>query len=138
MRLSGKSSIGFGNRVHDNPKLSIGDQSFVGHNCGFLVAQSIRIGDHCLLAGGVRLSDFDGHPIAHDARREDQPYSPSNVKPIVIGNDVWIGAGVYVMKGVHIGDRSIIGAGSVVTKNIPADVIAAGNPARVIKSLADM
>lgn len=133
VRLSGKSSFGFGNRVYPNPSLVIGDHTFIGHNCAFLVAQSISVGNHCLLAGGVRLSDYDGHPIDYRERRLNAPISPDSIRPIVIGDDVWIGAGASILKGVRIGDRSIIGAGSVVTADIPPDVIAAGNPARVIK-----
>jgi maltose O-acetyltransferase len=56
-------------------------------------------------------------------------------KPIIIGEDVWIGGSAVICPGVHIGDRSVIGAGSVVTKDIPADVFAAGNPCRVIRTL---
>jgi acetyltransferase-like isoleucine patch superfamily enzyme len=133
--LSGKSTIGFGNRVYDMPELSIGDDSFVGHNCTFLIAQSVTIGKHCLLAGGVRVSDFDGHPTDAEARRRNDPMSPDSIQPIVIGDDAWIGAGAYILKGVRIGERAIIGAGSVVTTDVPADAVAAGNPARIIRQL---
>src|SRR5207302_7854179 len=135
VRLSGKSSIGFGTKWHETPELFIGSHTFIGHNCSFLVAKSITIGEHCLLASGIRIADFDGHPIDAGQRRRNEPYSAESIKPVRIGNDVWIGAGCYVMKGVRIGDRSIIGAGSVVTTDIPNDVVAAGNPARIIKSL---
>jgi acetyltransferase-like isoleucine patch superfamily enzyme len=133
VRLSGKSSFGFGNRNYPNPELVIGNHTFIGHNCAFLVARSITVGNHCLLAGGVRLSDYDGHPTDYRERRVSAPVSSESIRPIVIGDDVWIGTGAYILKGVHIGDRTIIGAGSVVTRDIPSDVIAAGNPARVVK-----
>jgi acetyltransferase-like isoleucine patch superfamily enzyme len=135
VRLSGKSSIGFASHVAELPVLAIGDATFVGHNCAFLVSTSITIGKHCLLAGGVRLSDFDGHPIDAGQRRANQPTPADTVCPVTVGDDVWIGAGAVVLKGVSIGDRSIIGAGSVVTRDVPPDVVAAGNPARVVKAL---
>ncbi len=135
VRLSGKSSINFGNRAHAMPEFVVGDHTFIGHNCSFAIAESISIGSHCLLAGGARLADFDGHSLDYDERRRNVPVSAADIKPIVIGSDVWIGAGVCVLKGVRIGDRSIIGAGSVVSKDIPADVVAAGNPARVVRRL---
>ena len=136
VRLSGKSSIGFGNRVHARPELLIGDNTFVGHNCAFSVAESITIGSHCLLAYGVRVSDFDGHPIDSWERRSGASITASSVRRVVIGDDVWIGTHAQVLKGVRIGARSIIGAGAIVTKDIPPDVIAAGNPARVIRSFS--
>jgi acetyltransferase-like isoleucine patch superfamily enzyme len=135
VRLSGKSSIGFGNRVHDSPELVIGDGSFVGHNCAFLISKSVTIGKHCLLATGVRISDFDGHPIDAYDRRRQATVDLSEIMPVSIGNDVWIGTGAYVLKGVRIGHRSIVGAGAVVVHDVPPDVIVAGVPARIIKHL---
>jgi carbonic anhydrase/acetyltransferase-like protein (isoleucine patch superfamily) len=136
VRLSGKSSIGFGNRVFEQPEFVIGDGTFIGHDCVFVVAESITIGRHCLIAGGVRVSDFDGHPIDWELRRANKPYDKSGVRAVSIGDDVWIGAGAHVLKGVQIGARSIIGAGSIVTADVPPDSIAAGNPARIVRSLA--
>lgn len=77
--------------------------------------------------------DNDVHQIDYAERRTSKGIIQSS--PVVIEDDVWLGANVIVLKGVTIGARSIIGAGSVVTKSIPADCIAAGNPARIIKHL---
>ncbi|MDE5683689.1 MAG: maltose O-acetyltransferase, partial [Muribaculaceae bacterium] len=71
------------------------------------------------------------HPIAAEKRRSRQEWAEA----VTIGNDVWIGGGVTIVPGVSIGDRVVIGAGSVVTKDIPSDCVAAGNPARIIKRL---
>jgi len=136
VRLSGKSNIGFGNRWKVSPELVIGDHTFIGHGCSFAVADSLRIGRHCLLAGGVSISDYDGHPIDPMLRRT-LPAPPDAIRPVVIGDDVWIGARSVILKGVTIGDRAIVGAGSVVTRSVPPDVVVAGNPARVVKTLVN-
>ena len=135
VQLSGKSSIGFSNRAHERPKLSIGDRSYIAHGCSFAVAQSISIGRHCLIAGGVTVRDFDGHPLDAERRRRLEPTPVEAIAPVVIGDDVWIGQGATVLKGVSIGARAIVASQAVVTKNVPADVIVAGNPARIVKSL---
>jgi acetyltransferase-like isoleucine patch superfamily enzyme len=134
--LSGKSNIGFGRGGEGAPELVIGDGSFVGHNCAFHVARSVRVGRHCLLAGGVRVFDMDGHPLDADRRRAGEPTPPEGVAEVVLEDDVWVGSGAIILKGVTVGARSIIAAGAVVTKDVPPDMIVAGNPARVIKQLA--
>ena len=134
VRLAGKSSFMFLNRYDDAPELAVGDHTFLGHDCMIAVGCSVRIGSHSLLADRVRVSDHDGHPIDAKCRRTDPPPREA-IKPVVIGDDVWVGAGAIILKGVTIGDRSIVGAGSVVTRSVPSDVVVAGNPARVIKSL---
>ncbi len=132
--LAGKSGLIFGNRWNDDPELFIGDNTFIGHGCSIAVAQSVRIGRYCLLAGGVSISDNDGHPTDAFLRRTS-PASPEAIRPVVIGDDVWVGADAKILKGVAIGERSIVAAGAVVTKTVPPDVVVAGNPARVVKSL---
>lgn len=136
VRLSGKSTICFSSRLVSNPHLSIGDGTFVGHLCAFSIAQSVRIGTHCLLAGGVIVRDQDGHPLDAGLRRSGQPPTEDAVNPVVIGNDVWIGSGAIVLKGVCIGDRAIVAAKAVVTRDVPPDVVVAGNPAKIVKWLA--
>lgn len=137
VRLSGKSSICFGNRHADRPEFVVGDRTFIGHNCGFSACESIRIGADCLLASEVRIQDNDGHPVEADLRRRGDPVPSSGVRPVVLGDDVWVGARATILKGVRIGDRSIVGAASVVTRDVPPDAVVAGNPARVIRRLGD-
>lgn len=134
--LCGKSSFTFGNRWSESPELVIGDRTYVGPSCSLSIASSIRIGSHCLLSGGVTVSDYDGHPTDAIARRTE-PAPPESIKPVSIGDDVWIGADAKILKGVTIGDRSIVGAGSVVTRSFPEDSVVGGNPARLIRSLAE-
>jgi acetyltransferase-like isoleucine patch superfamily enzyme len=135
VELSGKSSIAFSNRIQRRPAIIIGSHTFLGHNCTLNVGAEIYIGEYCLIAGGVRIADFDGHPIVAAERRAHLPTPPDQIRPIRIGDDVWIGAGAIILKGVSIGDRSIIGAGAVVSKNVPSDTVVAGNPARIVKEL---
>ena len=95
------------------------------------IHDSIKIGDHVKIGGCVLMADTDAHPIDFNVRRSSNKGTKS--APIVIEDDVWIGAHCIILKGVTIGARSIIGAGSIVTKSIPADCVAAGNPCKVIK-----
>lgn len=137
VRLSGKQGIAFNNKVFKKPVLTIGSNTFIGHDTGFAIMKEIRIGEHCYIAGGVTISDNDGHPINPKLRRENKPPVPESVKSVLIGNDVWIGRRAFILKGVEIGDRSIIGAGAVVTSDVPSDCVVAGNPAVLIKKLTE-
>ena len=92
-------------------------------------ASSVTIGEGTMLAAGAYLTDADWHDLY------DRTQAIGQTAPIVLGNNVWIGDGATVCKGIHIGDNAVIGAGSVVTRDIPANVIAAGNPAQVIREL---
>lgn len=135
VRLSGKSSVIFGPGGAEAPELSVGDDSFIGHGCGFHVGRAVRIGRHCLLASGVQVFDMDGHPTDAARRRAHEPTPPEAIAPVWIGDDVWIGSGALILKGVTVGDRSIVAARSVVTKDVPPDTVVAGNPARVVSTL---
>lgn len=136
VRLSGKPSFTFGRAGVDAPELVIGDGTFIGHNCSFSVGRSVRIGCHCLLASGVQVFDMDGHPLDADRRRAGEPTPLEAIAPVVIGDDVWIGNGAIILKGVTIGDRAIVAARTVVTKDVPPDTIVAGNPARVVRTFS--
>jgi acetyltransferase-like isoleucine patch superfamily enzyme len=110
----------------------------VGNNVGMSstrlwIHESVTIGDNVKIGACVLITDTDAHPMDFLTRRTSN-YG-TNSAPVVIEDDVWIGAHTIILKGVTIGARSIVGAGSVVTRSIPADCVAAGNPCRVIKSL---
>jgi len=133
VRLSGKSSIAFSNRYPwGKPTIHIGDGTFIGHGCEFSVAKSIQIGARCLLAGGVQVRDHDGHPLDARLRSAGEPAPRDRVKPVIIGDDVWIGANASILKGVTIGPRVIVAAHAVVTHDVPPDRIIGGNPARLL------
>lgn len=110
--------------------LSIGDRSIFGHHCTVAAKQSIEIGHDCLIAEMVSIRDHDHAFEDFTIPIRDQG---STCAPVRIGNNVWLAARVVVVKGVTIGDGAIVGAGAVVTKDIPAGAIAVGVPARVVK-----
>lgn len=115
-----------------------GDNVFINQNCTFLDNNIITIGERVLIAPDVRIYAGD-HPINGKERYIDQgngnAHIVSSSKPVKIGDDVWIGGGAIILSGVTIGNNVVIGAGSVVTKDIPDNVVAAGNPIKIIKHL---
>jgi len=111
--------------------IRIGARGFVNYNCVFLDCAPIVIGDHLQMGPAVQLYTAS-HPIDPDERRSGLEAA----QPIRIGNDVWIGGGSIVLPGVSIGDGAVIGAGSVVTRDVAPRCIVAGNPARVRRALA--
>lgn len=117
-------------------KLIIGNHVGISGAC-ICCMDEIIIGDYVNIGVGARIYDTDFHPINFEQRRRNPGFDLENVKhgKVEIKSDVWIGANVLILKGVTIGERSIIAAGSVVTKNIPSDCVAGGNPAVVIKSI---
>ncbi len=96
--------------ILDGAKVKFGSHVFIGPNCGFYTA---------------------GHPLKADERNKGLEFA----KPITVGNNVWFGGNVTVLPGVTIGDNAVIGAGSVVSKDIPANVVAIGNPVKIIKEI---
>lgn len=117
----------------DDATIKIGDN--VGMSSTVLWShKSIKVGNNVKIGGNCILIDTDAHNLDYQKRR-DYRTDCGESRPIVIEDDVLIGVNAIVLKGVTIGARSVIGAGSVVTKNIPPDSVACGNPAKVIKSL---
>ncbi|MEC4806815.1 MAG: sugar O-acetyltransferase [Jaaginema sp. PMC 1079.18] len=110
--------------------ITLGDRVYFNFNCVILDVAPVTIGSDTMLGPGVHIYTV-AHPVAIAERRSNLEFG----KPVTIGNEVWIGGGAIICPGVRIGDRSVIGAGSVVVKDIPADVVAVGNPCRVIRSL---
>jgi maltose O-acetyltransferase len=113
------------------PNIELGDRVFFNFNCVVLDVAQVRIGSHTLFGPAVQIYTAT-HPLDAATRRQGL----ESAIPIGIGDDVWVGGGAIVCPGVSIGARSVIGAGSVVTRDIPNDVFAAGNPCRVVRSLA--
>jgi acetyltransferase-like isoleucine patch superfamily enzyme len=118
---------------------SAGAKIIIGNNVGISGAtiyarNSIIIGDNTLIGGNTKIIDNDFHPIEPEIRRKT-PHEQMKVKPIEIGENVFIGCNSLILKGAKIGNNSVIGAGSVVIGDIPENCIAAGNPAKVIRYL---
>ena len=112
--------------------ITVGEKVFFNFDCVVLDVAPVTIGDRTMFGPAVQIYTAT-HPLGAAERRKGLEAG----KPITIGADVWIGGGAIVLPGVTIGDRAVIGAGGVVTKDVPAGVFAAGNPCRVIREIED-
>lgn len=112
--------------------IHLGENFYANTDCTILDVAPVIIGDNVLLAPHVSIYTA-GHPLDAEQRQAGWEYG----HPVTIGNNVWIGGNSVILPGVHIGDNAVIGAGSIVTKDIPANVLAVGNPCRVIRILQD-
>src|SRR6185369_11311624 len=108
----------------------LGKRVFFNFNCVVLDVCAVRVGDFTLFGPAVQIYTAT-HPLEAELRR-----SREFARPVTIGSDVWVGGAAVILPGVTIGSRSVIGAGSVVTRDVPDDVFAAGNPCRVIRPLS--
>jgi acetyltransferase-like isoleucine patch superfamily enzyme len=117
------------------PLLSIGNNVDISWQTTIAVGTVVSIGDNVRIAGRGFLAGYPGHPINPQARAQGKPDDESQAGDIVLEDDVWLATGVSVMAGVRIGKGCIVAAGSVVTHDLPAGVLAAGIPAKVIKKL---
>jgi maltose O-acetyltransferase len=111
--------------------IKIGAGTFINFNAVFLDCCKITIGENCQIAPGVQFYTAT-HPLDAETRKSGL----ESAKPITIGNNVWLGGNAIICPGVTIGDNTVVGAGAVVTKNLPANVLAVGNPAKIIKQLS--
>ena len=133
-------------------KITIGNHSFIGSST-FISRSSITIGNNVTIAWGSTIYDHDSHSLDYMERRKDiddeladlrskqnmiahKNWDVVNSKPIKICDDAWIGMNCIILKGVTVGEGAIVGAGSVVTKDVPAWTVVAGNPAKVVKTLS--
>ena len=112
--------------------ITLGSKVFFNFNCVILDPAPVLIGSNVLFGPAVQVYTAT-HPISASERRTWCEFA----RPVEVGSDVWVGGGAIICPGVRIGSRSVIGAGSVVTRDIPADVFASGNPCRIIRQLDD-
>lgn len=149
------SSVSIGNNVsllgaeircYRQGQIIIGDYCWFSLRTQIISCSSIKIGKYSIFARDVYISDTNEHPVDPELRRQQtidfmskgimpDRYT-AETKPVEIGNDVWVGERACILKGVTIGNGSIIAANSVVTKDVPESVVVAGNPARVVKKLS--
>ncbi len=151
---SKKSDIILGNNIwmygtiasSSGGKVIMEDDTKIGNRSSIVCVNGITIGKHTAIADGVIIVDNNNHPINPEDRKfmrltpedsEFRDWKYSDNKPILIGNNVWIGANSRILKGVNIGDNSIVASASVVTKDVPKNCIVAGNPAKIVKKDID-
>ena len=112
-------------------RIEVADYTLINPGARVTSAEHITIGEGCMLAMHTSINDADWHDVQH------RIFAPGATAPVVLERNVWLGEGARVLKGVTIGENTVVGAGSVVSRSLPANVIAAGNPARAIKPLPD-
>ena len=132
--IAGKTTLAAASRF-DAPTLRLGNRTNIGYGVTISVAQSVTIGSFVRVANNVTIMDNPGHPLDAVARRS-QPIKEEQAKPVVIGDDVWIGTGAVILPGVHIGNGAIVGAHAVVTRDVPAGGIVGGNPAKLLRTIS--
>ncbi len=114
--------------------LEIGNRTYLGCRLTISAGSRVTIGNHVLVADNVFIADNPGHPM--DAmKRRTQGVEPDQIRPVTIGDDVWIGNGCKIMPGVTIGEGAVVGAASIVTKDVPPYTLVAGAPAKVVRDL---
>lgn len=123
--------------VAGRPRLIVGNRVSINYRNLMSIAKSITIGDYTMIAGNVSLFDNNSHPVSPARRLAHESISAEDADPIVIGKNCWIGLNSIILRGVTIGDNSIVAAGSVVTKSVPPNTIVAGNPAVPVKTIPD-
>ncbi|MGN7387712.1 acyltransferase [Sporosarcina sp. SAFN-015] len=131
LEIDGKAELGKGTViiVNNNANLYIGDNTYIAGDSKIYAVKEIRIGSDCALSWGLTIIDSDFHTLLPDQKEK--------VNSISIGNHVWIGCNVTVLKGVTIGDNSVVAANSVVNKDVPPNTLVGGSPAEVIKTDVD-
>jgi acetyltransferase-like isoleucine patch superfamily enzyme len=134
--ISGNVNLIVSYKANPNPTILIGDDVYLGFESTLSCADRITIGNRVLLAHFASIYDNNNHPIDPDARAKHMPIGKEDFAPVVIEDDVWIGAHAVVLKGVTVGHGSVVAMGSVVTKDVPPMTVVAGNPARVVKQIA--
>ena len=136
VRIDGKISINFAASFTARPRLEIGDGSDIAHETRFVVGREVRIGRHVQVAGGVTFRDSGGHASDPALRKAGAPPDPSEVRPIIVHDNAWIGTGAMLLPGTEIGEGSIVAAHAIVSGVVAPYTIVAGNPARRVGTLA--
>jgi maltose O-acetyltransferase len=124
-----RSTIG-ASKIYDAPVLKIGNNSAIGYGTVISVAKEVIIGDNCMIGPNCIIMDSDDHPLSPEKRLLREPVEKGDIAPVRIGNNVWIGSYCAILKGVTIGDNTVVATHSVVTRDAAGNCIYAGFPAR--------
>lgn len=135
VRINGKLSLSFAARFSKRPTLVIGDGTDIAHDCRIVVGKEVRIGAKVELAHGVTIRDSSGHPADPAHRAAGAPPDEADVKPVVLHDNVWVGANALILPGAEIGEGSVVSAYAVVSGTVAPYTVVAGNPARRIAAL---
>ncbi len=135
-RISGLTTFTGRTASPTTPQLNIGSNVDISWQTTIAVGTEIIIGDNTRIAGRCFLAGYPGHPLDPHDRANGKPDTDEQAGPIILKKNVWLASGVSVMPGVTIGENTIVAAGSVVTKSLPANVLAGGVPAKVIRALS--
>lgn len=127
LQLENHVKFSSGCRVYINGLLTIGENTYINPNSVIIVAKEISIGSNCAISWNVQIMDTDIHTLVVNGKPNE------STKKIKIGNNVWIGSNVIILKGTEIGNNVVIAAGSIVSGNIPDNVLIAGVPAKIVK-----
>ncbi len=134
-RVSGHTTFSGRTCARQTPELRVGNNVDIGYMTTIAVGQRVDISNNVRIAGHAFLAGYPGHPLDAKARATGQPENDDQVGNIVLEEDVWLATNVSVLAGVRIGQGTIVATGSVVTRDLPAMVLAAGIPARIIRHL---
>lgn len=135
VRIHGKLAIGFAARFSKRPRLVLGNGTDIAHDCRIVIGKEVRLGAKVELATGVTIRDSSGHPADPARRAAGAPPDESDVKPVILHDNVWVGANALILPGSEIGEGSIVSAYSVVSGVVAPYTVVAGNPARRIGTL---
>jgi len=134
-RVSGHSTFSGRSCAQNPPTLTVGDNVDIGWMTTIAVGRNVFIGNNVRIAGRALLAGYPGHPLDAKSRAAGLPETDDQVGDIVLEDNVWLATGVSVMAGVNIGENTVVAAGSVVTHDLPDNVLAGGVPAKVIREL---
>jgi acetyltransferase-like isoleucine patch superfamily enzyme len=139
VHLSGRSTFAGALRNDGRrPRLTVGNDTYLGHRLIISTDDEVQIGAHVHVADDVYICGYDAHPMDPIARRtQPGPVDYTGASRIVVEDDAWICQGAMILKGVHIGRGAIVGAHAVVTRDVPAGAVVAGNPARVVAQVGE-
>ncbi len=131
--VHGKIDFIFGSILNKTPEIHIGKNTGIGHNVRFDISSILTIGEDCLIAKDVEFHDSSGHHLDPEMRKAKIRITEGQVRPIIVGNNVWIGAGSHISPGTHIGDNCVISARTIVGRHIPPNSLVYSTPSKVTK-----